>query len=82
MGRIGAVASGRLSCVCDLPHSSWQCQSPGIEPKSSWILVGFVTIEPQWELPQWPFSRPWEAEGRDHDYKETPNNLALESAIV
>jgi len=24
---------------------------PGIKPKSSWILVGFVTIELQWELP-------------------------------
>ena len=23
---------------------------PGIEPTSSWILVGFVTTEPQWEL--------------------------------
>ena len=24
---------------------------PGIKPVSSWILVGFVTIEPRWELP-------------------------------
>ena len=24
---------------------------PGIEPTSSWILVCFITIEPQWELP-------------------------------
>ena len=23
---------------------------PGIKPSSSWILVGFVTTEPQWEL--------------------------------
>ena len=23
---------------------------PGIKPPSSWILVGFVTTEPQWEL--------------------------------
>ena len=23
---------------------------PGIEPPSSWILVGFVAAEPQWEL--------------------------------
>ena len=23
---------------------------PGIEPLSSWLLVGFVTAEPQWEL--------------------------------
>ena len=25
---------------------------PGIKPESSWILVGIVTTEPQWELPQ------------------------------
>ena len=25
--------------------------SPRIEPSSSWILVGFFTAEPQWELP-------------------------------
>ena len=24
---------------------------PGIEPASSWLLVGLVTTEPQWELP-------------------------------
>ena len=24
---------------------------PEIEPASSWILVGFITTEPQWELP-------------------------------
>ena len=24
---------------------------PGIKPTSSWMLVGFVTAEPQWELP-------------------------------
>ena len=23
---------------------------PGIEPASSWILVGFISAEPQWEL--------------------------------
>ena len=25
-------------------------ERPGIEPTSSWILVGFITAEPQWEL--------------------------------
>ena len=25
---------------------------PGIEPVFSWILVGFLTTEPQWELLQ------------------------------
>ena len=25
------------------------CMRPGIEPKASWILVGFLTAEPQWE---------------------------------
>ena len=27
-----------------LTHST----GPGIEPMSSWVLVGFVTAEPQW----------------------------------
>ena len=44
-----------LSCVCDLHHNSWQHQilkaRPGIEPESSWILLGFITTEPQWEYP-------------------------------
>ena len=41
---------------CDLHHSSRQCQSlnplskAGIEPATSWILVRFITVEPQQEL--------------------------------
>ena len=31
-------------------------KSPGIEPTSLWILVGFITAEPQWELPNTDFS--------------------------
>ena len=55
-----------LSCVCNLhhhlDHNSWQCwilnplSEPRIEPISSWILVGFVTAEPQWELPSHLFN--------------------------
>ena len=26
------------------------CLRPGIEPITSWILVGFISAEPQWEL--------------------------------
>ena len=26
---------------------------PGIEPSSSWILIRFITAEPQWELLEW-----------------------------
>ena len=51
-----ATVTWDLSCVCDLHHSSRQRQipdpliEPGIEPKSSWIRVGFVSAAPQWEL--------------------------------
>ena len=51
-----ATATQELSCICDLHRSSRQCQilnslsGPGIEPESLWILVGFVTTEPQQEL--------------------------------
>ena len=50
-GRIGAVAAG-------LHHShsnagSWtHWVRPGIEPATSWILVGFVTTEPWREMPK------------------------------
>ena len=47
-----ATATPDLSCVCDLHH--WA--RPGIKPESSWILVGFVTTEPQWKLPNPPIS--------------------------
>ena len=44
------------SCVCNLHHSSQQCQSLNplnearIEPATSWFLVGLLTTEPRWEL--------------------------------
>ena len=55
-----ATASQEPSHVCNLHHSSQQCRilthwvKPGIEPKSSWILIGFVSTEPRLEL--LPFS--------------------------
>ena len=45
------------SLIFDLDPSSQQCwilnplNNPGIEPTSLWILVGFVSAEPQQELP-------------------------------
>lgn len=42
--------------VCDLHHSSWQCPILNLlreardEPASSWMLVRFISNEPQWEL--------------------------------
>ena len=47
--------------VCDLHHSSQQrripnpLSRPGIEPASSWILVRFISAEPQREPPIWRF---------------------------
>ena len=55
-GTATATATRDPSPFCDLHDSSWQCQilnlRPGIEPASSWILVGFVSTdaEPQSEL--------------------------------
>ena len=51
-----ATATSNLSCICDLYYSSWQCRilNPLIEARdwtvSSWVQVGFITTEPQWEL--------------------------------
>ena len=45
-----------LSCICNLHYSSWQCQilnllsKARMELMSSWMLVRFVTAEPQQEL--------------------------------
>ena len=53
-----ATAMPDVSCICHPHHSSWQSQilnalsEPGTEPTSSWILVGFVTAEPQREFPR------------------------------
>ena len=52
-----AMATLDLSSIWDLCQSLRQSQihnplsEVGIESVSSWILVGFVTAEPQWELP-------------------------------
>ena len=51
-----ATAVWDPSRICDLRHSSWQCQilnplvGPEIEPASSWILDKFVSTRSQWEL--------------------------------
>ena len=51
-----ATAMQDPSCVCNLHHSSLQHQifnplsEPGIEPETSWLLVGFISAVPQWEL--------------------------------
>ena len=51
-----ATATPNWSRICDLHHISWQYWilnpliRPGVEPMSSWILVGFISAVPQWEL--------------------------------
>ena len=52
-----ATAMPNPSRVCELHCSSQPHQNSSplskakIEPASSWILVGLITLEPQWELP-------------------------------
>ena len=58
MGPIGATAASlhhthsntRSSHICDLNHRSIPGARPGIEPATSWFLVGFISAVPQWEL--------------------------------
>ena len=51
-----ATAIAGPSHICDLHHCSQQHQilahwvGPGIKPTSSWILVRFISTEPQLEL--------------------------------
>ena len=49
-GRIGA-ASVTYTTAWGNSRSLTHWEGPGIKPASSWILVGFVSIEPQWEFP-------------------------------
>ena len=47
-----ATAKQDPSHIFDIYHSSRQyLNPPGIQPTFSWILVVFITAEPQWELP-------------------------------
>ena len=51
------TATPDLSRVFDLHHSSWQrpilnpLRRPGIEPVTSWFLVGFISTVARQELP-------------------------------
>ena len=62
-GPIGAAATWDLSCVCDLHHKLMARLDPWPTEwgqGSSWILVGLVSTEPQWELPFVPIlCIPW-----------------------
>ena len=49
-GRI-AAASATYTTAHGNARSSTLWARSGIKPKSSWTLVGFMTAEPQWELP-------------------------------
>ena len=42
---IGATSATYTTVYCEA-GSLTQCEKPGIEPASSWILVGFPTTEP------------------------------------
>ena len=51
------------SRICNLHHSSWQSQILKLlsrardQTATSWFLVGFISIVPQWELPKHRKSR-------------------------
>ena len=53
-----ATAMEGLSHVCDLTIAHGNNGSlthrarPGIEPSTSWLVVGFVFAAPQWEFPE------------------------------
>ena len=44
------------AATCTIAHGNTRSLThwakPGIEPASSWILVGFITAEPWWKLPE------------------------------
>ena len=44
------AASSNYNTAHSNARSLTHWERPGVEPTSSWILVGFVTTQPQWEL--------------------------------
>ena len=50
-GQIGAATAASLHHSHTNTGSPTYWARPGIEPASSWILVGFPSAVPQWELP-------------------------------
>ena len=56
-----ATATPDPNRICDLHHSSQQCwilnplSEARMEHAFPWVLVRFVTNEPQWELPDYSF---------------------------
>ena len=51
-----ATATRDVRLICDQHHGSQQrrilnrLSEAGIKPSSSWLLVRFITADPQWEL--------------------------------
>ena len=54
---IGATPASLHHSHCNTRSLIHQAR-PGIEPTSSWILVRFISTEPQWELPHIIYSFP------------------------
>ena len=48
-GLIRAAAACLRRCYSNARYLTYWAR-PGVEPESSWILVGFISAEPQWEL--------------------------------
>ena len=75
------------SCVCDLHHSSCNAGSlarwerPGLNPHtSSWLLVRFITSEPQRELPKTKISWPAQ-ESHSSTHEQNLRNLLCSGRI-
>ena len=49
-GQVGAIVAGLYHCHSNTVSPTYRLR-PEIEPTFSWILVGFITAEPQSELP-------------------------------
>ena len=64
-GLCHGTAMPDLCRVCNTAHRV----GSGIETASSWILVRFVSAEPQWELCHYPFWNKW---GKGEEKDERP----------
>ena len=64
---VSAVSANYTTAHCNA-RSLTHWVRPGIKPTNSWLLVGFISAAPQWELPILPFEWILECKG---DWKKT-----------
>ena len=76
------AASATYTTVYGNTRSSTHWAKSGIKPTSQWTLLGLITAEPQWELPEEAFSRVEEIVEWTDQHKPTMCFYAMDHLIL